>query len=384
MNSLTVSFVVPCYKLAHLLGDCINSILSQTYTDFEILIMDDCSPDNTPEVASSFRDDRVKHIRNDANLGHLRNYNKGIQLARGRYIWLISADDRLRVPYALERYVKLMEEHPEVGYTFCPGFGLERNIETKLLEEYYYGAVDRIFNGRRFVATVLRDGGGLLSPSVMVRKSCYEQIGAFPLDMPHQGDMYLWFLWALDYDVAYFSEPMVNYRLHEQSMMRRFLSSFPKTVFTDESNVLWRIERAAHRKGFRKLALYIERFISNKYAHAAAVKLYGESCVTWALTVKECDEALAANATSRSQYYRLRTMFDSLLGDKHWHHCDFRKARRSYIAALRGDWNMPKVWAKLLFASMGRFGFMLRMLTKRGLVWPRDSAASARQLQTEN
>ena len=65
MQNPTVSFVVPCYKLAHLLPECINSILGQTYSDLEVLIMDDCSPDNTAEVARSFNDLRVKHIRND-------------------------------------------------------------------------------------------------------------------------------------------------------------------------------------------------------------------------------------------------------------------------------------------------------------------------------
>jgi glycosyltransferase involved in cell wall biosynthesis len=60
-----VSFVVPCYKLGHLLRECVDSILCQTYSDFEVLIMDDCSPDNTPEVAQSFQDPRVKYIRND-------------------------------------------------------------------------------------------------------------------------------------------------------------------------------------------------------------------------------------------------------------------------------------------------------------------------------
>ena len=80
-----VSFVVPCYRLAHLLPECISSILAQTYQDFEILIMDNCSPDNTPEVARSFDDPRVKHIRNEVNLGHLRNFNKGIATSRGKY-----------------------------------------------------------------------------------------------------------------------------------------------------------------------------------------------------------------------------------------------------------------------------------------------------------
>ena len=105
MHTPTVTFVVPCYKLAHLLPECINSILSQSFRDLEILIMDDCSPDNTADTARSFQDSRVRYIRNDQNLGHLRNYNNGIALARGKYIWLISADDYLRRPYVLENYV---------------------------------------------------------------------------------------------------------------------------------------------------------------------------------------------------------------------------------------------------------------------------------------
>src|SRR5438477_10603599 len=114
MSNPTVTFVVPCYKLAHLLPDCLRSILSQSFGDFEILVMDDCSPDHTGEVARSFKDSRVRHVRNDPNLGHLHNYNKGIALARGAYIWLISADDCLRRPYVLERYVQQMDRHPSV------------------------------------------------------------------------------------------------------------------------------------------------------------------------------------------------------------------------------------------------------------------------------
>src|SRR5689334_13989722 len=85
-----VSFVVPCYKLAHLLPQCVTSVLSQSYKNFELIIMDDCSPDFTPDVVRSFHDSRVKHIRNPANLGHIRNYNKGIATARGKYVWLLS------------------------------------------------------------------------------------------------------------------------------------------------------------------------------------------------------------------------------------------------------------------------------------------------------
>ena len=94
-----VSVIMTAYQDFRFIDAAVRSILAQTYTDFEILIMDDCSPDNTPEIAASFRDDRVKHVRNNPNLGHLKNYNKGIQMARGKYVWLISADDYLRRAY---------------------------------------------------------------------------------------------------------------------------------------------------------------------------------------------------------------------------------------------------------------------------------------------
>src|SRR5260370_9349885 len=115
-----VSFIIPCYKLAHLLSECVGSILSQTHQDFEVLIMDDCSPDNTPEVARFFQDPRVKHIRNEQNLGHLANYNKGISLAQGEYIWLISAHDSLVSTQVLQRFERWIASHPNISYLLCP------------------------------------------------------------------------------------------------------------------------------------------------------------------------------------------------------------------------------------------------------------------------
>ena len=84
-----VTFVIPCYNLAHFLQTCVNSILAQTYGEFEILIMDDCSPDSTPEVIRCFDDPRIRYVRNAVNLGHLANYNKGIELARGKRFFLV-------------------------------------------------------------------------------------------------------------------------------------------------------------------------------------------------------------------------------------------------------------------------------------------------------
>ena len=94
--------------------------------------MDDCSPDATPDIVAGITDPRVRHVRHATNVGHLRNYNIGIAMARGDYIWLISADDRLRRPYVVERFVEQLDRHPRVGYVFCPVIRFDGERETTL------------------------------------------------------------------------------------------------------------------------------------------------------------------------------------------------------------------------------------------------------------
>jgi glycosyltransferase involved in cell wall biosynthesis len=300
----------------------------------------------------------------------LQNYNKGIQLSRGEYIWLISADDRLRRPYVLERYVRLMDDRGKVGYVFCAGIGLRDGTETEVLDSYYYGAHDKIFAGRQFIAAVLHKRGGILAASVMARKDCYQKISMYPLDMPHQGDMYLWFLYALEHDVAYLSEPMVNYRAHDLNMMSDLLSRAPKTVFTDEVNVLWRIKRKAEQKQITALSRHLEYSIASKYEAAAAFAIYGDKW-PWAMSVSQCEQELHANAATLSEYKRLRGSFYGLMADRHWRHRAFRDARGSYFIALRENWRMPKIWLKVFLSCMGTPGGILRNALVRNR-WQRN------------
>lgn len=239
----TVTFVVPCYRLAHFLPDCINSILEQTYSDFEILIMDDCSPDDTAAVATGFSDPRVKHIRNATNLRNIRNYNKGIGLAQGKYVWLISADDRLRCNYVLQRFVNLLEQQPSVGFVFCPAMTLTDHQETGVVQWVERSPHDFTAPGLEYLRTLLR-GNRIAAPTVLARKSLYEH-EMFPLDMPHAGDWYLWCRFLMHADVAYLSEPMVHYRLHASNMTWTYAGGDGRLAILDDLRVLCRLRTAA-------------------------------------------------------------------------------------------------------------------------------------------
>jgi glycosyltransferase involved in cell wall biosynthesis len=360
MKSPTVTFVIPCYNLAQFLPECVNSILAQTYSDFEILIMDDCSPDNTAEVALSFRDPRVKHIRNEANLGHLANYNHGIALARGRYVWLISADDALRRPYILERYVFVMERHPEVGYTCCPAVVLDGSNE--LGDKDCLASHDVIFSGKKFLRMLLTRGNCVDAASGMVRRECYEKLGAFPLDLPYAGDWFVWCLFALHYDVAYFSEPMVNYRHHRLSMTAQLTGQRFAVRFKDGLAVLWRIRARAQERGYNDLIKLCRQCIANQYGrNMVGRELEGS---TYRMSVDEFESSLDQNARDSGEANNIRAQTWEIAADSHIRRGNFDEAHHCYgLARKYAPWRV-KVLTKQLLVGVGLGGVALKCRDK--------------------
>ena len=113
MNKL-VSIVMPSYNTAQYIGDSIQSVLNQTYSEWELLIVDDCSMDNTDEVVSSFSDKRIKYIKNKENYGAAVSRNRALRDAQGKWIAFLDSDD-LWLPDKLEKQIDFMEKN---GYHF--------------------------------------------------------------------------------------------------------------------------------------------------------------------------------------------------------------------------------------------------------------------------
>ena len=348
----TVTFLVPCYNLAHFLPACVGSILAQTYRNFELLILDDCSPDDTPAVAQSFGDPRVRHIRNPVNLGHVANYNRGIGLARGTYVWLISADDALRTPYALERYVRCLDQHPEVGYVFCPAMLFEDGRETEVLACSAHGPEDRIFSGQAFLEKLVRFNC-VAAPTGMARRSCYETVSLFPPDLPHAGDWFLWSAFAIHQAVAYLAEPMVRYRWHAANMTKRFRAQDRLRMIENDFAVRWRIIYRLREAGWTDLA---------KSWHAALVEDYrfrlmeGPSdAYPHGMTFEEFEPSLARHARSCRDAAAVAARVYLALGDRQ-HLRNNTAARELYGRALRSAPLSLTIWLKYLLLRLGPLG----------------------------
>jgi len=217
-----VSFVVPCFNYGRFLNECIASILAQSFMDFEILICDDASTDDTPERVSSFVDGRIRYIRREQNIGHLKNYDDGIRQAQGELIWLISADDKLGANRLLQTYVDQFDQHPNLTLACCRVQCMDDDslaYDKFIPRQDYPGLPNQpmIFEGQDFYRCLIQ-GNFVASPCALAKKSLYEKFGYFHPDLPHSGDWYNWLLFALEGSVYYDPEPLVLYRKHQNNM----------------------------------------------------------------------------------------------------------------------------------------------------------------------
>src|SRR5918993_1638629 len=120
VNVPLVSVLMTAYNREKYIGEAIESVLSSTYTNFELIITDDCSNDRTVPIAKEYadKDGRVKVFVNEKNLGDYKNRNQAASYARGKYIKYLDSDDMM-YPYTLQIMVGFMEQFPDAGFGLC-------------------------------------------------------------------------------------------------------------------------------------------------------------------------------------------------------------------------------------------------------------------------
>lgn len=219
-----LSFLVPCFNYGQYLSECINSIQNQTFQNWELIILDDASTDNTPEIAKALasEDSRIQYHRHPNNIGHLANYNVGIALAKGELIWLISADDCLTSPTIAKQFTDQFLKNKALGLAFCRIQCIDEHSAPyeKYIPRAGYNALPEnstTFAGHDFFSRLIKENF-VPAPGAIARKSCYTSTGNFHPALTHSGDWYNWLLFSLDYDIYYEPEPSVYYRKHQHNM----------------------------------------------------------------------------------------------------------------------------------------------------------------------
>jgi len=203
----TVSVITPTYNRAHLVGRTIQSILNQTYQDFELIIVDDASTDNTKEIVKSFNDKRLRYIRMEENSGGFSApTNRGIEAAKGQYVAFLGDDDEW-LPKKLEKQIdKFQSVSPDVGIVYC-GYACVKSTGETLIE-YMPNAKGDVFQSA--VEGKLRLGGH----TPLIRKECFQKAGLFDTEAHSSVDWDMWIKLSKHYKFDFVPEILAKYYIY--------------------------------------------------------------------------------------------------------------------------------------------------------------------------
>lgn len=217
MNLPTVDVIVPCYNYGHLLADCVASVLHQRGVSVRVLIMDDCSRDETQLVGMRLsRHARVEYRRHEINRGHIATYNEALALVDADYCVLLSADDML-TPGALARATRVMEDDARIGFVFGRDIAFRERVPIQAVKTGT--TAPRLFEYPAFLEAACRLGHtGIQAPTVVVRTALHRNIGGYLPELPHSGDTEIWLRMAASALVAEVDADQAYRRLHTGNM----------------------------------------------------------------------------------------------------------------------------------------------------------------------
>ncbi len=222
-QSPKVSVVMAAYNAEKYIQAAINSILIQTFTDFEFIIIDDGSQDDTYALITAYTDPRIRIIKNETNLGITLSLNKGLKIAKGIYIARQDADD-ISYPTRLEKQVAFLDENAEVGFVGGSWNVMDANgkyLSTKrVITDNSHLLLDQVF-----VEVVINHG------VAMFRQAAIERVGGYRPEAGNAEDLDLWVRIGEHFQLVNLSEPLCATRVHDESIVGGSLKIHLESVY---------------------------------------------------------------------------------------------------------------------------------------------------------
>jgi len=240
MNNL-VSVVIPTYNSSAYVAESVRSVLEQSYSELEVVLVDDGSTDNTRQVAEDFRDARVRYSPMDKRRGNYFARNHGISLANGDFIAFLDADD-LWSKDKLRKQMDIFGLHPEIGACFTD----HHIFEDGAPEKHFYDAIntypDDGHDQKKFIRRLLT-GNFLITSSAVVRRDCFKKVGVFDTAYQNAMDYDMWLRIILNYRAAYLTDRLVFRRIHPSNISRNRVNTMAADKYTFEKLLS---EKAGH------------------------------------------------------------------------------------------------------------------------------------------
>lgn len=218
-----ISVCLPVYNGERFLAQAIESVLAQTYGDFELIVIDDCSTDASPAIAERYaaQDSRIRLLKNESNVGLFQNYNRCLQEANGEFIKPFAQDDLL-APTMFERMIERFEANPSVALMSVGKRWLSESGET--LQSFKLFPKDTMVSGKEVIRyNLIGLNNWVGEPSTVMYRAAHKGTG-FDTTLFHYGDIEYWFRIAENHDYLYLAEELCGFRRHRGSATSKNLS----------------------------------------------------------------------------------------------------------------------------------------------------------------
>jgi glycosyltransferase involved in cell wall biosynthesis len=268
-GDVRVSIVLTAYNRADALRLTLDSLLNQTFEDFELLICDDVSRDRTETVGREYaaRDSRIIYHRNSRNLGMPGNLNEGIRRSRGSFIAILHDGD-IYEPELIQKWTSALECHPGAAFVFNQYRLMRAGGETAII---YSEPLPAAFAGRKLLEEIYFRRWLFDSPvwgTVMARRTAYLEAGLFDARFGCVADVDMWMRLAEKYEVAYVGEPLIRLAARE-ALPSNWVVSAP---------VVRRIFWESRCRHFSKRPLRLVAELGRHIAFSVASRAYLSAC----------------------------------------------------------------------------------------------------------
>jgi glycosyltransferase involved in cell wall biosynthesis len=207
----TVSIIIPTYNRGQFIGAAVQSVLNQTFQDFEVFVVDDGSTDQTSEIVHAFSSEKVQYVF-QPNRGRSNARNHALGLAQGRYIAFLDSDD-LYLPDKLAYQVAYMDSHLEIGMIYTSAYCIDEN-GMRMQNEYKATVSGWVYKDIAFFVPVT-----ITLPTVMARREVFEAVGGFDEAMERFEDTDMWRRISKQYQINALREQTCLLRTHTENIL---------------------------------------------------------------------------------------------------------------------------------------------------------------------
>lgn len=211
-----VSVVIPSYNHDKYISAAIQSVLDQRFQDFEIIITDDCSTDNTVNIIKTFNDPRIKLFTLKKNKGSYYALNHCLLHAEGEYIAQLNSDDVFS-PLKLEKQVEFLDAHPQIAAVFTNAEIIDEQGNVHPDHDHYYATIFAQENRTRqqWLRRFFFESNCLCHPSVLIRKSVHDDLGPYDMRYFQLADLDYWIRLCKKYEIHILPEKLFHFRLRD-------------------------------------------------------------------------------------------------------------------------------------------------------------------------